>query len=42
MGKFDTTILFAEGQIEHLKQEISLYRKLLGGDCRISDQASQQ
>jgi len=27
MGKFDTTILFAEQQIERLKQQISLYKK---------------
>ena len=42
MGKFDTPIRVAEGQIERLKQEISLYRKLLGGDCRIVEQTNQQ
>lgn len=27
MGKFDTSIRFAEQQIERLKQQISLYKK---------------
>lgn len=27
MGKFDTSIQFAEQQIERLKQQISLYKK---------------
>lgn len=27
MGKFDTSIRFAEEQIERLKQQISLYKK---------------
>lgn len=35
MGKFDTPIRIAGGQIKRLKQQISLYRKLLGGGCRI-------
>lgn len=35
-------IQIAEEQIERLKQQISLYRKLLGGDCRIVEQTNQQ